>query len=69
MKHHSDYDDHRASSEQGDDLEFDPADSHHRMEIKRKLDEKMEKRRLKHELEDYEGELDEGFNWDDFDKK
>ena len=69
MKHHSDYDDNRASFEQGDDLEIDPADSHRRMEIKRKLDERMEKRRLKDELEDYEGELDEGFNWDDFDKK
>ena len=56
MKHHSDYDDNRASSEQGDDLEFDPADIHRRMEIKRKLDEN-------------EGELDEGFNWDDFDKE
>ncbi|MBP6918858.1 MAG: hypothetical protein KBB94_08085 [Legionellaceae bacterium] len=71
MKHHSDYDANLASSssEQGDDLEFDPADIHRRMEIKRKLDEKMEKRRLKDELEDYEGELDEGFNWDDFDKE
>ncbi len=69
MKYHSDYDDNRACSEQGDDLEFDPVDSHRRIEIKRKLDERMEKRRLKDELEDYEGELDEGFNWDDFDKE
>lgn len=69
MKHHNDYDDHRCASEHGDDIEFDPADSPRKMEIKRKLDERMERRRLKQELEDYEGELDEGFNWDDFDKQ
>lgn len=72
MKHHNDYDeydDHHLSSEQGDDLEFDPADSHRKMEIKRKLDERMERRRLKQELEDYEGELDEEFDWEDFDKQ
>jgi hypothetical protein len=40
-----------------------------RQMIKRKLEDKMEKRRLRWELDDYEQEIDEGFDWDDFDKK
>ena len=40
-----------------------------RQMIKRKLEEKMEIRRIRAEINDYEQELDEGFNWDDYDKK
>lgn len=40
-----------------------------RQMIRRKLEEKMEMRRIKSEINDYEQELDEGFDWDDYDKK
>lgn len=68
MKHHIDHEEQYSSSEFGDDVEHDPADSKRLKEIKRKLEERMEKRRLKQELEDYEGELDADFDWDDYDK-
>ncbi|MGV3739665.1 MAG: PA3496 family putative envelope integrity protein [Gammaproteobacteria bacterium] len=68
MKHHIDHEEHYTSSEFGDDVDYDPADSKRKMEIKRKLEERMEKRRLKQELEDYEGELDADFDWDEHDK-
>lgn len=69
MKHHIDHEEHYTSSEFGDDVENnDPTDCKRKMEIKRKLEERMEKRRLKHELEDYDGELDADFDWDDHDK-
>ncbi len=32
--------------------------------IKKGLDKRLERKRLKHELEDYEGELDGEFDWD-----
>lgn len=35
-----------------------------RKQIRRMLDAQLERKRLKQELEDYEGELDE-FEWDD----
>ena len=69
MKHHIDHEDQYSASDFGDDIDFDPADCKRKMEIKRKLDQQMEKRRLKQELEDYEGELDEEFDWDDYDDK
>ncbi len=69
MRHHPDRENSHSFSEHGDDLEFDPVDCQRKLEIKRKLDEQMEKRRLKQELEDYEGELDEDFDWENFDKK
>ncbi len=68
MKHLNDFEDSFAFSEHSDDLDFDPSDAHHQIEIKRKLDERLEKRRLKEELEDYEGELDADFDWKDYDK-
>lgn len=40
----------------------------HKKEVRRKLDERIERRRLKEELEDYEGELDDEFDWDDIQK-
>lgn len=41
----------------------------HRKRVRRMLEEKLERKRLKEELEDYEGELDDEFNWDNIDRK
>ncbi len=68
MKYPSDQEETNSFSELNDDFDLDPVDSRRKKEIRRKLEERMERRRLKNELEDYEGELDDEFNWDDFDK-
>jgi hypothetical protein len=47
-----------------DDVEV----SAHDKDVRRKLEARLERRRLKEELEDYEGELDDDFEWDDVDK-
>lgn len=69
LRHHTDHEESHAFPDHGEDRDADPNDSRRKMEIKKKLEERMEKRRLKLELEDYEGELDNNFDWDDFDKK
>ena len=49
---------------------FDEEDSDtvdHKREVKRMLDDKIEEKRLKNELEDFDGELDDEFDWDAFD--
>jgi hypothetical protein len=66
MKHYSDRDDSYQALEGSDDYELDGIDSR-KKEVRRKLEERMERNRLKKELEDYEGELDDDFNWDDVD--
>jgi hypothetical protein len=68
MKHHINQEEKYVPSEFSEDMEADPVDHRRKLEIKKKLEERMEKRRLKQELEDYEGELDSDFNWDNFDK-
>lgn len=40
-----------------------------RQMIKRKLEDRMEKKRIRWEIDDYEQEIDEGFDWGDYDKK
>jgi hypothetical protein len=47
-----------------DDIEI----SAHKKDIRRRLDAQLDRRRLKQELEDYEGELDDDFDWDELDK-
>ncbi len=39
----------------------------HKREVKRLLEEKLERKRLKNELEDFDGELEGEFDWNDFD--
>jgi hypothetical protein len=39
----------------------------HRREIRRKLDDKLERKQLKDELEDFDGELENEFDWDSID--
>ncbi|MDA9271852.1 hypothetical protein N9Q05_00495 [bacterium] len=36
----------------------------HKKRVRRMLEAKIERKRLKEELEDYEGELDDEFDWD-----
>ena len=64
MKHYTDREESYYSFENNDDFELDGLDSHKR-DVRRKIEERMERRRLKNELEDYEGELDEDFDWGD----
>jgi len=49
-----------------DDMEDDEALEHKRA-IRRTLEERLEKKRLKQELEDFDGELEGDFDWDRFD--
>ena len=39
----------------------------HRREVKRMLEDKLERKRLKDELEDFDGELEGEFDWDELD--
>lgn len=71
MKHqHTDHEEIDSSAEFTAEFtdDLDPVDSVRQKEVRRKLEERMERRRLKQELEDYEGELDKDFDWDEFDK-
>ena len=40
----------------------------HKREVKRMLEERLERKRLKSELEDFDGELEGELGWDDFDQ-
>ncbi len=68
MSSNTDYD----YSSQSIDYNFDSdedeiEESEHRKDVRRRLEAKLERKRLKAELEDYEGELDSDFDWDDVD--
>jgi hypothetical protein len=45
----------------------DSAVVEHRREVKRMLEDKLDQKRLKSELEDFDGELDGEFDWDALD--
>lgn len=47
------------------DDDFDAGDVSHKKDVRRKLEMRLERKRLKEELEDYEGELDDDFDWSD----
>ncbi|MCH9757443.1 MAG: hypothetical protein K0U37_09680 [Gammaproteobacteria bacterium] len=53
------------SFKQFDDEDSDVTD--HKREVKRMLEDKLERKRLKNELEDFDGELEGEFDWDEFD--
>jgi len=38
----------------------------HKREVKRMLEARLERKRLKDELEDYDGELEDDFDWENF---
>jgi len=40
----------------------------HKREVKRMLEERLERKRLKDELEDFDGELEDDFDWDKIDQ-
>ncbi|OGV33662.1 MAG: hypothetical protein A3E88_06665 [Legionellales bacterium RIFCSPHIGHO2_12_FULL_35_11] len=55
----------------GNNMDFneeDPELTAHKKDIRRKLEARLDKKRLKEELEDYEGEFDDDFEWADIDK-
>jgi len=68
MKHHTDHEEPFSFSEFGDDFTLDPAEKRRKKEIRQKLDERKERQRLKQELEDYDGEYGDDFDWDELDK-
>ncbi|MDF1683323.1 MAG: hypothetical protein P1U36_01570 [Legionellaceae bacterium] len=48
-----------------DDNHHDDAETlEHKREVKRMLEERLEQKRLKNELEDFDGELEGDFDWD-----
>lgn len=63
---HIDYDDLNSSNDFSveDDID-DIKTSAHKKDVRRRLNDRLELRRLKNELEDYDGELDDEFNWDE----
>lgn len=68
MKHQYDQEEPYSFSDFSDDFDLDPDDNRRKKEIRRKLEDRMERRRLKQELEDYEGEYGDDFDWDELDK-
>ena len=50
----------REFSDEADDSET----LEHKREVKRMLEERLEQKRLKNELEDFDGELEGDFDWD-----
>lgn len=50
----------REYSDEADDSEA----LEHKREVKRMLEERLEQKRLKNELEDFDGELEGDFDWD-----
>lgn len=45
----------------------DEKDLSHKREVRRMLEEQLERKRLKDELEDFDGELEDDFDWDNLD--
>lgn len=61
---HNDYDDRQNSFDfQSDE---NPEELSRKKQIRQMLENRLERKRLKEELEDYEGELDDEFSWDNF---
>jgi hypothetical protein len=52
-----------------EEIENASTKSARRQMVKRKLEDQMDKRRIRWEIDDYEQELDEGFDWGDGDHK
>lgn len=65
MKHHEDYDDQSFFDYQ---FEEDLESIAHKKNIKRLLEEKLERKRLKEEFKDDFDELSGDFDWDNLDK-
>lgn len=62
---HKDYDDDNYHTFDPNYEEYENmAELSHKKRVRQALEERLERKRLKHELEDYEGELDDEFNWD-----
>lgn len=61
---HKEYDDNRNFSDFNYDE--DPEELNHRKEVRRMLEDRLERKRLKQELED---DFTDEFSWDDLDRK
>lgn len=46
--------------------EDDESDISHKKEVKKLLEKRLEQKRLRDELEDFDGELEDDFDWDEF---
>ena len=47
--------------------EEDSATLQHRREVRRMLEDRLDRKRLRDEIEDFDGELEDEFDWDTFD--
>jgi ABC-type phosphate transport system auxiliary subunit len=63
---YKDYDDHYNSMDYN--YSDDSHDMLHKKRVRRMLEDKLERKRLKEALEDFDSDLDDEFNWDDTDK-
>lgn len=63
MSLHKDYDDNKSFSDFNYDEETEDLD--HKKQVRRMLEDRLERKRLKEELED---ELNAEFDWDDLDR-
>jgi hypothetical protein len=68
MSLHEDLDDYSFTEHKFDDEVNDVQDLNQRKKIKRLLDERLERKRLKDEFKDDFDELGGEFDWDDIDK-
>jgi len=60
--HEKDYDEFGFSEY---DIEDTYDEAVHRKKVRRLLEERLDRRRLKHELDEFDGELEADFDWDD----
>ena len=61
--HHEKDDDELASSAYDEEVSLD--DVVYRKKVRRLLEERLDRRRLKYELDEFDGELEADFDWDD----
>ena len=63
MVWHKEYEDHQEPFDFNFEEDYETLS--HKKKIRRRLEDRFDRRSLKHELEDYEGELDDEFDWGD----
>lgn len=65
----NDYKDYDDATFSDFDIEEDFEELNHRKKVRRLLEERLDRRRLKRELDDFDGELEADFDWEDIQGK
>lgn len=69
MREHRKYDEHSSSCEYDFEGEENPETLHHKKEVRRMLELRLDRKRLREELaDDFSDELDDEFDWGDIEK-